>query len=162
LSEGLITFFAVALECSDGTVGPYNGKALDKIHLSLGITVDAFNRFNEILIQVVAKAGVTKADQDTILALLQSTKTVIVSPGPVAPAPVPVAPFAPVPVGSGGSRTCPIGFQVGLNPRSCGIAAVEAGRLGNYRRPSKFYACQSRPDCAACLPYFTDTSKINC
>jgi len=135
------------LQCIDGTIAPYTGPTLAKIHLSLGITLDAFNTFIAVLISVAKANGVSPTDLNTIMALLQSTQNQIVA----TLAPVPVAPFPPF-------QTCPLGFQQGLV--KCGN--TEQGRLGNFLRSSKLFTCPFTPACSCCVPYFFDTSNIRC
>lgn len=79
LQEGLVEFFAVALGCSDGSIPPYsNTQTLAQIHSPLGISLQVFNDFNELLINVLANLGVAAADRAAILSVLQSLQPQIV------------------------------------------------------------------------------------
>jgi len=90
LVSGLTSFFAGALRCTDGTVPPYTGANLTNIHQRMGISDAVFDEFNKLLIQAAANNGITQADRDSILALLNTLRPQIVNnQGPKAPSPVP-------------------------------------------------------------------------
>jgi len=70
----LIQFFGMALGCTDGTIGTYQGVTLTASHNILPINNLAFNTFNNALVGVLAAAGVTAADQATVLGVLNGTR----------------------------------------------------------------------------------------
>jgi hypothetical protein len=47
LAESLVSFFGGALACSDGTISPYTGPTMSRVHQPLGISSGEFNFFNE-------------------------------------------------------------------------------------------------------------------
>jgi len=69
-------FFAQpgALNCTDGTVSPYTRANMTFVHRNMPIGITQFNSFNKQAIAFLASAGVTAADQASVLALLQSFK----------------------------------------------------------------------------------------
>jgi len=79
LVQGLVTFFGGALGCSDGTIAPYTGPDIGKLHKPMGINNGDFNFFNIQLLGVMRKAGVAMADLRTVDQVLNSTRTLIVS-----------------------------------------------------------------------------------
>jgi len=78
LLEGLVAFFGAALSCPDGTIGPYTGPPLDKIHQPMGIAFHEFVKFNDDVIDTLAAAGVTDIDQVAVRILLNTLKSQIV------------------------------------------------------------------------------------
>jgi len=79
LVQGLTTFFGAALGCTDGTIPPYTGPNIGKLHKPMGIDGSDFNFFNLQLLTVMRKAGVAMADLRTVDSVLNSTRTQIVS-----------------------------------------------------------------------------------
>jgi len=74
-----VVFFGQSLGCTDSTIAsPYRGPSLPAIHANMGVTLSAFNRFNEILLSVTAAAGVTPADNAIISSFLSSQESAIV------------------------------------------------------------------------------------
>jgi len=80
LTNNLVTFFGAALQCSDGTIGTYQGGALDAVHKRMGIPDNVFDTFNLIVLEVTGFLGVTPADNQAILGVLNSTRSLIVFP----------------------------------------------------------------------------------
>jgi len=80
LVRSLVAFFGAGLGCTDGTIGSYTGPTMDKVHLRLGISDQAFEFFNLQVINVMRKAGVVETDLATVLTLLISLQAQIVNP----------------------------------------------------------------------------------
>jgi len=78
LKMGLVSFFGMALGCSDGTIPDYTGGDLMTIHQKMYVSNDAFNNFNAILLGVLNSNGVTREDINTVRSVLESTKPQIV------------------------------------------------------------------------------------
>jgi len=78
LRNHLIQFFGMALGCSDGSVPPYTGPSMSIVHQPLGIPQNVFDSFNQILVGVTAAANVSVADQQAILATLNTLQSAIV------------------------------------------------------------------------------------
>jgi hypothetical protein len=70
LTDGLVKFFGKALGCTDGTIQPYTGLALDVIHANMGVDNNTFDIFNTILLSVTSGAGVTAPDNLIISGVL--------------------------------------------------------------------------------------------
>jgi len=83
LERGLVSFFGSALGCTDGTISPYVGEPLFNVHRNMGISDIEFNSFNSQLVNVLAVAGVSAADQAAVAAVLASTRSDIVIPLPI-------------------------------------------------------------------------------
>jgi len=79
LVGSLVQFFGDALGCSDGTITPYTGPKMDKVHQSMGIASNEFNFFNDQVIAVLKGAGVTDIDQVSVRIILNGLKSAIVS-----------------------------------------------------------------------------------
>jgi len=87
LATNLITFFGKALGCNDQSIPPYAGQPLPQVHQDLNITVPVFNAFNEIVVKVLLDFGVTSADGNAVLSLLNSLQGQIVPGSVVTPPP---------------------------------------------------------------------------
>jgi len=79
LVNGLVTFFGGALMCSDLTIPPYGGPALQPVHKRMMINVNEFNYFNDQVLTVLRLSGVAPRDLTAVLRILNSTKTDIVT-----------------------------------------------------------------------------------
>jgi len=79
LVASLVQFFGAALDCSDGTITPYTGPSMDKVHQPMGISSPEFVFFNDQVVQTLAVAGVTEQDQVAVRIVLNGLKTSIVS-----------------------------------------------------------------------------------
>jgi len=99
LTQRLNEFFGqfAVLGCTDGTVPVYSGRDLAQVHQPLGIPAPVFDRFNQILLKVTGDAGVSQADNNAILGVLETTRTAIVQQ--------PKAPTTPTPGGPTGPRS---------------------------------------------------------
>jgi len=76
----LVAFFGqgAVLGCTDANFPIYTGNPdMAAVHANMPISLAVFDFFNNALIGVCASAGVTSADQASILAVLQSTKIAI-------------------------------------------------------------------------------------
>ena len=78
LVGSLVRFFGQALGCSDGTIKPYTGPAMDKVHQPMGINLFESIAFNDAVVAVLAAAGVSEIDQVAVRIVLNSLKTSIV------------------------------------------------------------------------------------
>jgi len=78
LVQSLVQFFGGALGCSDGTIKPYTGPAMDKIHQPMMISANEFVAFNDAVVAVLAGAGVTDIDQVAVRIVLNGLKEQIV------------------------------------------------------------------------------------
>jgi len=78
LDTSLYKFFGAALGCSDQSIAPYNGGAMDVVHKPLRITQQSFDFFNAAVIQVCRDAGVTAPDLVAINNTLYSLQDPIV------------------------------------------------------------------------------------
>jgi len=78
LVASLVQFFGAGLGCSDGTITPYTGPSMDKVHQPMGIQSAEFNSFNEAVISVLAGAGVSDIDQVAVRIVLNGFKNDIV------------------------------------------------------------------------------------
>jgi len=78
LVGSLVQFFGGGLGCSDGTITPYTGPSMDKVHQPMGINSAEFNAFNEAVISVLAGAGVSDIDQVAVRIVLNGFKNDIV------------------------------------------------------------------------------------
>jgi hypothetical protein len=80
LVNGLVTYFGNArvLGCTDGSVGRYTGPTLSVVHRGMGVDERAFNFFNSMMLNVMRKYGVSAIDVQTVLQLLNATKSEIV------------------------------------------------------------------------------------
>jgi len=79
LVGALVQFFGTALGCTDGTITPYTGPSMDKVHQPMGINKAESQFFNDQVIAVLAGAGVTQEDQTTARNLLGSLNKQIIS-----------------------------------------------------------------------------------
>jgi len=82
LKAHLVQFFGQTgiLGCDDPTFPGYEGNPnLKQVHEFMKLTDMEFDYFNTQIITVLNASGVTKEDQDSVLALLQSTRTAIVA-----------------------------------------------------------------------------------
>jgi len=78
LTNGLVAFFGAALGCSDNTIPSYTGPDMRTIHHDLGIKQYVFDTFNNILLGVLQKAGVSAADLKAVLGVLNAQSNDIV------------------------------------------------------------------------------------
>jgi len=76
---GLTTWFGTALYCSDGTVPPYAGPSLIKVHRIMRINLDEFFFFNRAVLNVLLGSGVSSKDIKTISKMLNQTQSQIVT-----------------------------------------------------------------------------------
>jgi len=74
----LVQFFGGALACSDGTITPYTGPPMDKVHQPMGIAAAEFVSFNDAVIAVLSNAGVSDVDQVAVRIILSGLKEQIV------------------------------------------------------------------------------------
>jgi truncated hemoglobin YjbI len=74
LFDGLVSFFGVALGCTDGSIAPYTGPSLADAHAGMPITSDDFELFNSFIIEIMGAAGVIEADLETVGGVLESTR----------------------------------------------------------------------------------------
>ncbi len=72
LANNLVTFFGAALGCSDGSIGPYTGGDMRTVHANMLIGSNEFNSFINKLGGIFTGFGVSKADLDPVVALLNS------------------------------------------------------------------------------------------
>jgi hypothetical protein len=73
LANHLVQFFGAALGCTDPSYPPYTGNTdLHAVHIALPIGSFEFSAFNNIVIGVMAGAGVSQADQTATLAVLNT------------------------------------------------------------------------------------------
>jgi len=79
LVNGLVSFFGMALGCSDGSIGPYRGGTLRQVHTGMGVTQGVFEFFNFAVIKVLKSSGVQQIDLTAVLSVLNSTKADIVT-----------------------------------------------------------------------------------
>jgi len=79
LVASLVQFFGAGLGCSDGTITPYTGPSMDKVHQPMGIQSGEFNSFNEAVISVLAGAGVSDIDQVAVRIVLNGFKNDVVA-----------------------------------------------------------------------------------
>jgi len=79
LVTSLVQFFGSALDCSDGTISPYTGPTMDKVHQPMGINSPEFIFFNDQVVGVLAAAGVTEQDQVAVRIVLNGLKPQIVA-----------------------------------------------------------------------------------
>jgi truncated hemoglobin YjbI len=79
LVGSLVQFFGSALGCTDGTIQPYTGPSMDKIHQPMGINAAESKFFNEQVIAVLAGAGVSTEDQAGARKLLGTLDKQIIS-----------------------------------------------------------------------------------
>jgi len=81
LANNLIAFFGAAIGCMDPTFPVYNGnKNMKAVHMFMPIDYDAFEKFNVIFIQALAKLGVDAGDQAAIRGVLDSFAPAIINP----------------------------------------------------------------------------------
>jgi hypothetical protein len=86
LFNHLVEFFGAGLGCTDPAFPSYQGNPnITAVHQPMMISLSDFNFFNQAVITVVKAAGVTTADQATILTVLQSFQSQIVYQGPPPP-----------------------------------------------------------------------------
>jgi len=83
LEDSLVAFFGAALQCPDGTIGPYQGPPMAKVHQVMGISIHEFTFFNDQVVAVLAGAGVSDIDQVAVRILLNSLKNQIVVQGSI-------------------------------------------------------------------------------
>jgi len=75
----LVEFFGIALGCTDGTIGAYQGVSLSASHVILPIGGAAFSAFNTALLGVLTSLGVSAADVATVGTVLESTRAQVCS-----------------------------------------------------------------------------------
>jgi truncated hemoglobin YjbI len=83
LVASLVQFFGAGLGCSDGTITPYTGPSMSKVHQPMGINSAEFGSFNEAVISVLANAGVSDIDQVAVRIVLESFKKDVVVQGSI-------------------------------------------------------------------------------
>jgi len=83
LVDSLVSFFGDALGCSDGTITPYSGPPMSKVHQPMGIATFEFNFFNDQVIAVLKAAGVSDVDQVAVRIVLNGLKADIVAQGSI-------------------------------------------------------------------------------
>ena len=101
LVNHLVQFFAmpVAFNCTDGTIGAYEGRTdMAAVHQPMQIGMAESTAFNDALIGVLASNGVTQADQTATRTLLNSFSSAIVYQGTPS---TPTTPQAATPKSSG-------------------------------------------------------------
>jgi len=82
LINKLVGFFGPALGCSDGTIGAYTGNSnMQQVHGAMPIGSFEFSTFNNIVLGVMAGAGVVPADIQATNATLISLKSAICNQG---------------------------------------------------------------------------------
>jgi len=64
----------MALDCTDRTIGLYNGGTLEEAHRPIGIGLNIFNEFINAVTSVMTAAGVSGLDVEKADLLLQSLK----------------------------------------------------------------------------------------
>jgi len=74
LRNHLIEFFGMALDCTDRTIGIYNGGPLSEAHRSLTIGLNIFNEFINAVTSVMTAAGVSGLDVEKADLLLKFFK----------------------------------------------------------------------------------------
>jgi len=75
LAAHLVEFFGYVLGCSDPNFPGYQGNSnMQVVHAALPINNVSFNFFNQQVINVVNGAGVSPADQASILAVLETER----------------------------------------------------------------------------------------
>jgi len=79
LEDSLVQFFGAGLGCTDGTITPYTGPSMSKVHQKMGIDRAAFTYFNDQVIAVLAGAGVSTTDQTVVRGVLNSFRTDVIS-----------------------------------------------------------------------------------
>jgi len=72
LRSHLVEFFGIGLNCTDGSIGAYQGTDLTSAHAALPIGITQFNSFNQQIINILNATGVAEADLAAVLALLNS------------------------------------------------------------------------------------------
>jgi len=83
LTDSLVSFFGDALGCSDGTIQPYSGPSMSKVHQRMGIATYEFNFFNDQVVAVLKAAGVSDVDQVAVKIVLSGLKVDIVAQGSI-------------------------------------------------------------------------------
>jgi len=78
LIKSLVSFFGDALSCPDGTIAPYSGPKMDKVHQRLGISIHESTFFNDQVIAVLAGFGVEESDQVAVRITLNTLREAIV------------------------------------------------------------------------------------
>jgi len=79
LVDGLVSFFGMALGCSDGSISPYTGGSLRSVHKKMMITLPDFLFFNRQVVSVLKIAGVSTMDAIAVDKVLNSTRMDIVT-----------------------------------------------------------------------------------
>jgi len=74
LRNGLITFFGAALNCTDGSIGPYLGGDLTPFHTPLGIPFVSYFTFNNALLSVLIASKVATSDVIAVATLLDTLR----------------------------------------------------------------------------------------
>jgi truncated hemoglobin YjbI len=72
LQTSLVEFFAGALGCSDGSIGPYTGPSLKAVHADMPIGGDEYNVFVDTIASVATSLGMSSDDVNAVGALLNS------------------------------------------------------------------------------------------
>jgi len=79
LEASLVAFFGAALGCSDPTYPAYTGANMTYVHRNMAINEVDFDYFNNELLAVMAGAGVSSTDLTSVKAVLDSTRSQIVT-----------------------------------------------------------------------------------
>jgi len=83
LVDSLISFFGDALGCSDGSIKPYSGPSMSKVHQPMGIATYEFNFFNEQVVAVLKENHVSDVDATAVRIVLNGLKNDIVVQGSI-------------------------------------------------------------------------------
>jgi len=78
LIEQLVQFFGQALGCTDGTIAPFSGRNMLNVHRNMGLTLNEFNTFNNLVLLSMKEYGVTQTDLALVMTVLQGLENDIV------------------------------------------------------------------------------------
>jgi len=78
LIEQLVEFFGQALGCTDGTINKYGGRSMLNVHRNMGLSVNEFNTFNNLVLLSMKEFGVTQTDLGLVMTVLQGLQSDIV------------------------------------------------------------------------------------
>jgi phage tail tube protein FII len=79
LTKSLVNFFWGPLGCTDKPVRNYTGGSMAAVHGAMGINDLEFDFFENALLGVLTKAGVTRPDVKSVKTVLESTRRAIVT-----------------------------------------------------------------------------------
>jgi len=79
LRTSLINFFWRPLGCTDRPIRNYTGGAMGPVHAAMGISDTEFTFFENALLNVLIRAGVSPADVTTVKGVLETTRAAIVT-----------------------------------------------------------------------------------